>query len=959
MKNLIIFIMAALCLAWAADQAQATLVRYYKLEDDAANTTVDDTSNTQDGTASVNTSNLSVSGVFGDAFEFNGTDEIVSCGSLTLSNTFTIALWVKLDKANDDGYFLSNYKTGGTWTGYNLKVCDDGDIFARTTGIDGDGKDTETSGYDVGDGNWHHVAYVVEPNVNAKIYIDGSEASAYSKTEAHNNTTYGDAAQTLYLGGSKGSFWEGCIDDVGIWDGEALGAEDINDIYHSSISHWANPGIAWDPDPDGTTIVVWTPAGPTLSWLPGEYVQDVNGHIVYFGTDQAAVTDANVSNKLGVYKGPNDVTGPDGDGRYSYQPGTLDYGQTYYWRIDEVNDPCLWPGDVWSFIVGYGKAELVSPADDATSVDSETVELLNWTAGCSASSHDVYFGTDYNEVADANDLLTPGPTSVYRVRHQALADVNYTPPEVLELEKTYYWRIDEVNASGEPQWPGDVWSFTTLDYLIIDNFNSYTGTGTSPYQDGDLRYTWKDWELNCSGATVYLETTIAQDGNSMEYTYENGTYLNVYYSEAERTYDTGQDWTRAGVEALVIHFYGDVDNDVNDTEQMYVGLKDTSGNVGIVKYDTNAVATYDGDANDLQKEEWQQWNIKLQDFNDKGVDLTDVNSIYIGFGDRANQPPEGGDGTVYFDDFRLYPPRCLGAMYKPLADIDTPYDCKVDFNDLEVMVSDWLDSDGNDEMTYRLVVYYDFETGSGTTAYDRSGSALHGTLDDDPNSDPQWTAGKIGSYALTFDGDGDYVDCGDDSRLDVVDNFTIAAWVKTTEGGSYFFSRHNTSNWKGYNLGVNADGKLFARMYITANGDVTAASPTVDDGNWHHLALVVEAGKSLLLYIDGNEPATYDKQDTAESGTYAGGNPLRIGRHCTHAPGCFNGSLDDVRFWDYALSEAEIEYLANESTGGFYHGLDSPANISDDEPKCSKIVNFRDFAALAGMWLDEKLFPPE
>ena len=227
--------MVLACVLWAADQAQATLVRYYKLEDDAANTTVDDTSNTQDGTASVNTSNLSVSGVFGDAFEFNGTDEIVSCGSLTLSNTFTIALWVKLDKANDDGYFLSNYKTGGTWTGYNLKVCDDGDIFARTTGIDGDGKDTETSGYDVGDGNWHHVAYVVEPNVNAKIYIDGSEASAYSKTEAHNNTTYGDAAQTLYLGGSKGSFWEDCIDDVGIWDGEALTQTQIQYIKNNGI----------------------------------------------------------------------------------------------------------------------------------------------------------------------------------------------------------------------------------------------------------------------------------------------------------------------------------------------------------------------------------------------------------------------------------------------------------------------------------------------------------------------------------------------------------------------------------------------------------------------------------------------------------------------------------------------------------------------------------------------------
>ena len=52
-------------------------------------------------------------------------------------------------------------------------------------------------------------------------------------------------------------------------------------------------------------------------------------------------------------------------------------------------------------------------------------------------------------------------------------------------------------------------------------------------------------------------------------------------------------------------------------------------------------------------------------------------------------------------------------------------------------------------------------------------------------------------------------------------------------------------------------------------------------------------------------------------------------------------------------------YLATEGTGSFYHAVASPANISDDEPVGSKIVNFKDFAKLASMWLDEKMFPEE
>jgi len=78
----------------------------------------------------------------------------------------------------------------------------------------------------------------------------------------------------------------------------------------------------------------------------------------------------------------------------------------------------------------------------------------------------------------------------------------------------------------------------------------------------------------------------------------------------------------------------------NDPEPMYVVLND------------HAVVYHD-DPEAAQIDVWTDWNIDLQNFADKGVDLTDVDSIAIGFGDRDN-PQAGGKGKVYFDDIRLY-----------------------------------------------------------------------------------------------------------------------------------------------------------------------------------------------------------------------------------------------------------------------------------------------------------------
>ena len=113
----------------------------------------------------------------------------------------------------------------------------------------------------------------------------------------------------------------------------------------------------------------------------------------------------------------------------------------------------------------------------------------------------------------------------------------------------------------------------------------------------------------------------------------------VGYSEATHTLTYPRDWTESGVGTLTIWFRGISDN---AAETLYVALNGSA----IVTNDKPDAA---------QVDEWTEWTIDLQAFADQGVNLTNVNTISIGLGNK-NNPLAGGSGKIYVDDIRLYPP---------------------------------------------------------------------------------------------------------------------------------------------------------------------------------------------------------------------------------------------------------------------------------------------------------------
>jgi hypothetical protein len=370
------------------------------------------------------------------------------------------------------------------------------------------------------------------------------------------------------------------------------------DVWSFSIS----PKTAYFPDPaDGAEAIA---VNDKLSWSPGF---GAKLHTVYFGESFNEVDSA---------------TGGLPQGGTTYDPGPLKMAKTYYWRVDEFDVLDTHKGDVWSFTT-EGAVAALNPANDA--VDVIQTPVLTWSPGFGAS-YEIYFGTD------AASLELKGSGNLGSESYEA---------GQLEWNTTYYWRIDEANnANADSPWTGPLWSFTTANFLIIDDMESYNDINEGEEGSNRIYLAWADGFDNpaVNGSVVgnepppIAEQSIVHSGNqSMPMTYDNA----VGKSEATLILTSNRDWTMHGVNTLRIWFRGESGN---AAEQMYVAL--------------NGIARVDNDDPDAATStRWTEWSIDLQAFADQGVNLSNVNSITLGLSSVT-----GGIGKMYFDDIRLYAP---------------------------------------------------------------------------------------------------------------------------------------------------------------------------------------------------------------------------------------------------------------------------------------------------------------
>jgi len=327
---------------------------------------------------------------------------------------------------------------------------------------------------------------------------------------------------------------------------------------------------------------------------------------------------------------------------FAQAPGTIDYAHNTNVDFGGVAAKYvrLTANSNWGGILNqYGISEVrffyipVSarepyPESSATDVDVDLT--LGWRAGREAASHDVYVSTDANALSLAGSVTEP------RLDTASLA---------LILGQTYYWRVDEVNDAEIPAtWQGDIWNFSTQEFLVVDDFEAYNDIPSGEPDSRLIYETWLDGFANptTNGSAIgyivpfepTMETgTVYSGDQSVPLSYNNSiaSLSEVTVNPAELA--IGRDWTIGSPQTLVLWFHGNPGNAI--TEQMYVKIGGSK-------------VLYDGDAINLARPQWTQWNV---DLTNMGANLGNVTTFVIGL-ERTGAV--GGSGMVFIDDIRLY-----------------------------------------------------------------------------------------------------------------------------------------------------------------------------------------------------------------------------------------------------------------------------------------------------------------
>jgi hypothetical protein len=667
---------------------KADLIGWWRFEEGSGDIAYDSSDYGNDGT--LGGTCTWVEGYFGGALELNsGYVAINGIADDLTENNFTVSAWIKTTQT-DDGNVIGANDTGsghdfiwGVDAGNQLVEADSANTYPPI----------------INDDEWHFIAYVRDGNA-AFVYTDGELVGE----ETPSGDPAGQARWSIGMewDSAPSDFFIGLVDDVHFFN-EPLSGDQIqllmkgegfaqagrpepkdgayaddtwlnlswaagdfavsHDVYLSDnlADVEANAEAAFQGNQTSTFLVIGFPGMPFPNGL-------VNGTTYYWRIDEVNDADPNspwignvwsfivppktaylpdpadgaqsvdVDGRLSWTKGfsgklhtvyfgesfeeVDNATGGLPQGTTTFTPGTLKMAKTYYWRVDEFDPPTTHKGDVWSFTT-EGAVEALDPVNSA--VDVSQTPTLTWAPGLGAS-HEVYFG------ADAASLELKGSGN--------LGEETYEPGQ-LEWNTTYYWRVDEANSTNaDSPWTGPLWSFTTANFLIIDDMESYNDLNEDDPASNRIFYSWVDGYDNpaTNGSVVghanppFAEQTIVHSGNqSMPMMYDNA----VGKSEATLTLTSNKDWTVKGVNKLTIWYRG---ASANSAETMYVTL--------------NGSASVDnGDPAAAQASTWTEWNIDLQAFADQGVNLANVTSITLGL-----KSGTGGSGMLYFDDIRLYPP---------------------------------------------------------------------------------------------------------------------------------------------------------------------------------------------------------------------------------------------------------------------------------------------------------------
>jgi hypothetical protein len=428
------------------DPATVTDGHVYLMENVGADVP-DDSANNNNGTF-VGSPQV-VPGLSGNALKFNGTSDAVVLPNVATINLSThqnktiIAVFKCADVSKSEKQVV--FEEGGSTRGLNIYVHQ-GLVYAG--GWNAADYTPQWAGTfhsaPIGSDEWHVVVGVLrgggagqeddkfEMWMDGELIAKGPGGELWSRSNANG---IGYTTQTKYhdgnVTGASGGYFDGIVDEIWILN-QALSEDDL-----SALTMGPRP-FASSPSPKKGSMVDDTMR--MLTWKPGDFAVS---HDLYLGSSAEEIEAATPEST--TFKGHLTA--------FEFYAMDLVPGQTYYWRVDEINpaEPnSPWKGEVWSFRVRPLTAWNPTPADGLLYVNAD--QDLSWDVGMGAIFHKIFSGESFEEVNDATETMWMAVDPTF-------------DPGTFKLGTTYYWRVDEF--TGPTTNRGPVWSFTTVPEIPV------------------------------------------------------------------------------------------------------------------------------------------------------------------------------------------------------------------------------------------------------------------------------------------------------------------------------------------------------------------------------------------------------------------------------------------------------------------------------------------------------------
>ncbi len=371
-----------------AQPATADLIGWWPFEDGSGNI-AEDASENEAHALLLGDPVWGTNGQHGDALLLDGDGDFGHVESSYSLPRYSVGMWFRVDGGSAERDLLGIYADELLF-GILLEVRPDGTLrYLHRPDAGADINIFTDASYD--EGTWHHIA-AVKSSDEMVLYMDGEIVGS-----AANSTLLPDPMNRLVFGvldhGRNLRFFPGPIDEVFVYN-HALSAQEVQAAMDGR-GPGMGPELAADLHPkDGSTDVL---RDVVLEWIPGEFAAT---HDVYIGTSFDDVNDASRVNPLDALASQDQTD-------TTYDAGVLSLGQTYYWRVDEVNsapDSAIYKGTVWSFAVepvSYAIEGIIATSNGTPDVGADPENTVNGSG----------LSTDDQHSVESSDMWLASPAS--------------------------------------------------------------------------------------------------------------------------------------------------------------------------------------------------------------------------------------------------------------------------------------------------------------------------------------------------------------------------------------------------------------------------------------------------------------------------------------------------------------------------------------------------------------------